>query len=121
MAKTTTKKQVSNQESYEIEKKLALYWRKKANIDDSAFDLLLCSKEAAGDQQTIKQVKDFLTLRIMRGLPLYFADFYMAVAFHFLITELPYEEFFKKRWHENDNHQGYGPAVECPCCKAQGS
>lgn len=102
---------------HEEEKKLARHWRKKAGIAESEFDRLLKRPNfMASEAVTVGQLKRELTMLVWHGDPLYREEFYAAVGFRFLLTDLTYDQFYRQRWHETKEH--YGLRHGCHLCAA---
>jgi hypothetical protein len=121
------------------EEKLAAYWREKAGLAFSDFDALLgrespdkisrrepaydvlqpgVYKKASADEHTIKDLRHVIAHLIAAGFPLSFGEYHLAISFGFLLADgVPYEEFFKTRWHESGEHRAYGPEAACPSCE----
>lgn len=65
-------------------------------------------------QQTPKNMSKYkdeisdIAVRIMRGEPLTFREFHLAVAEYMLLTEVTYEDFFMNHWGETHHHHGIG-------------
>ncbi len=57
--------------------------------------------------------------RIATGYPLTAREYHLAIACALLITDLPYETFFKTRWHENNDHLAYGPGGVKNCTECR--
>lgn len=128
MAKRKPKERISR------ELKLARHWRKKANLPFSDFDYIVGTESEAWEQRPSNtrvtrceamlfndmSPTDFDRARrlvcdyITTGFPLSFHEFHLALAFGYLITDLPYEEFYKTRWHENAAGRTYGSADNLP-------
>lgn len=53
---------------------------------------------------SVNKVADYIAM----GLPLSWREFHIAIGLGYLITELPYEEFYKTRWAEDADGRGYG-------------
>ena len=98
------------------EQELAAYWRKKANPKESDFDTL--EPIPLTDERTLQQVKSALAMRIFHGLPLIESEYYLAHAFDFLLTDVPYTVFFMNHWHESVEHRAYKSLHDCEFCKA---
>jgi hypothetical protein len=96
------------------EKELAAYWRKKAKLKESDFDFL--EQIPLSDERTLRQVKSALAFRIMHGYPLTEHEYYLARAFDFLLTDVPYTVFFMNHWHESVEHRAYKSLRDCEFC-----
>lgn len=104
------------------EQRLAEYWRKKTGLDWSDFDAMDPVKRLKNpiwqrdppleakkvDEMTWDQITSYVAMQIMRGFPLTFEEYHIAIANRLLLTELPYEKFYKTRWYENKDKRGYG-------------
>jgi hypothetical protein len=101
------------------EKQVAQFWRRKGkgktNSDWSRMiinDIPETGIELATSRSRVQE-------RITNGLPLSFTEYHLAIALGYLITELPYVEFFTTRWHETRGHRAYGQGgpQKCNECK----
>jgi hypothetical protein len=101
------------------EQDLAAYWRRKAEVSESDFDLLSASHMQAKllSNPTLGRIRDDICRRICEGLPLYYMEYHLAIAFGYIISDLPYDEFFKTRWHETRFHRAYGD--KCLLCEKE--
>ena len=97
------------------EHELAAYWRKKARLDTSDFDSL--TPIPLTDDRTVAQVKHELARRIFAALPLTEEEYSLALAFKFLLTEVPYKVFFMTHWHESLEHRAYKNLQDCEFCQ----
>ena len=108
------------------EERLARYWRRRSKLDRSDFASLVDVQATDVRGAPIDLYRDhkctFADVRvcigeaIFRGAPLTFQEFYIAVAMGFLITELPYEKFYRTRWHETNGHRSYSERSVCYRC-----
>jgi hypothetical protein len=96
------------------EESLDFYWKQRLGNGKSAFTGL-SPFYTKGVDASLLQLRNYLAEQIFIGLPLAQDDYYHAIAFHFLLTELPYDKFYKTQWHETADHLGYGPT--CSLCK----
>lgn len=94
------------------------YWRGKLKANKCDGDTLFADVRAGitDDLARSEFVVD-IRERIFLGKPLSFAQYHVAIAMRYLITELSYETFFKTRWHETDHHMAYGSGGRvCDSC-----
>lgn len=122
------------------------YWRKKSKVTYSVWDNILHVPRPADvhirdspalvlrapygsdmkdeDKKMVREFKlkdmlDHCTEQIVKGFPLTFPEYHIAVGFGLLTPPegTSYKEFFLKRWHETASHFGYGKAGEtCTTC-----
>src|SRR5262249_36620641 len=97
------------------EQELAEHWRKKACLNKSDFDSL--QPIPFSDDRTVEHVKHELARRIFDALPLTEEEYYLAIAFKFLLTGVPYKVFFMNHWHESVEHRAYKSAHDCEFCQ----
>lgn len=108
-------------DEFAAERRLAEYWRKKAGIAFSDFDLILGAAPPADQQRSARgpaldfnkaehwaRNGDVVDGMILRGAPLSRLEFHWAVATRGLLTDLEYEEFFRTKWYETAKRRGYG-------------
>lgn len=99
-------KQISPEEA------LDAYWKQRLRNGHSAFTGL--RPFYSSGQDTLVTLRDYVSQLIFAGRPLAKDDYHHAIAFHFLLTEMPYESFYRTQWHETEDHLGYGPT--CHLC-----
>lgn len=99
-------KQISPEEA------LDAYWKQRLYEAHSAFSGLTPFYSQFGERTVY--LRDFIAERIISGLPLAKDDYHHAIAFRLLLTDLPYDDFYKTRWHETEDHLGYGST--CHLC-----
>lgn len=109
---------------FEKEAMLAEFWREKSGLAWSDFDAIGGKKPPPGigargeavvfsmngkDAETqLAVILGRVSMLIFRGFPLSEGEFHLAIAASYLLTDLPYVEFFKTRWWENNVGRGYG-------------
>lgn len=118
------------------EERLAALWRRRAGIDYSDFDAVLDvprpddvrGREPAydvyqplphrtADGLTVKALRHTVAALIATGYPLSFGEYHLAVAFGFLLADgVPYETFYRTRWHETATHRAYTARRTCGTC-----
>jgi hypothetical protein len=113
---------VSDRTYLDAEKRLADYWRARTGLEWSDFDIFDPTKtrpkgvsvrypyeeidlDAKGN---LSKTRGLIGDVVASGFPLSRREFYMAVGFAFLLTDLPYEMFYKVGWYENAQERGYG-------------
>ncbi len=99
------------------EARLADYWRARTGLDWSDFDIFDKSKQRPTFPLRVRHAEIDLNLSDARGrvgdlitlgFPLSRLEYYFAIAHSFLLTEMPYEVFYKAAWYENEEERGYG-------------
>lgn len=108
------------------EEQLQAYWKSKLPPQATTdFDTVVKQAKRGpiaevfkndGDK-TVHDVEIRLSRMILTGWPLTKAEYHLALAFGLLVSDASYLTFFKKYWHEADDHRGYGSEKECYTCK----
>jgi hypothetical protein len=125
------------------EVRLADYWRKRVGGVYDDFDAILGRPKPAGYTQrhreaeydvvvplpgqkssaegmTVKDLRHTICCLVAGGFPLSFGEYHVAIAVGVLLAaDVPYEAFFRTRWHETATHRGYGPSRHCSRCRLE--
>jgi hypothetical protein len=109
------------------EARLAAYWRRRADIAYSDFDVFDADKPAPpggayrsrywimtrqrldqGETSFVDAAREIAML-IMGGYPLNFFEYHVAVACGYLLADgIAYEDFYTHHWYETADKRGYG-------------
>jgi hypothetical protein len=102
------------------EARLATYWRARTGLAWSDFDIFDPTKsppkgtssrprpiDLKDKEITLAEYIRDIAFIIAGGFPLSFQEFHVALATGFLMSEVPYETYFKKFWYENAESRGY--------------
>lgn len=103
------------------ESRLATFWRRRLKTDWCDFDTLADTRQPPPktlirpralsikemDPKPLADIAFIIAKMIAYGWPLSREEYYIALALGLLMGDRPYEEFFKQRWFESDEHRGY--------------
>lgn len=105
----------------DAEKRLANYWRDKTGLEWSDFDGFDESKKTPPNirrRRSVmnmstrdvrwKDVYDRIAEILCEGFPLSREEYHFALTTKLILSDLPYEIFYKVAWHEDKDYRWYG-------------